>query len=146
MKFGGIGALGGGGFGRTVTGFGGPAFGYGIGMGMDNNGPTGRIANFSVNNIRIPATRVHLDARDASVRTTLATLFNQVRLDYAIDDDVTADLKGTFVFGNVFIVTALDTVCQSANVGWRVELVNEKPFVRVGRRYAVPSVQLPSPP
>lgn len=84
----------------------------------------------------LPDTRVKLDVRGSDVRDILQTILKQAHLDYALEDDVPDTPKRSFTFENVPVGTALDVICQSADIGWRVETHGGKTLVRVGKKYA----------
>jgi hypothetical protein len=87
----------------------------------------------------LPDRRVSLDARGTDVREALKTVLKQAKLDYALEDDVPEDAKKSFTFENVPIATALDVICQSAGVGWRVERTRNVVVVTTGTEGAAAS-------
>lgn len=92
----------------------------------------------------LPSKQVSLDVRNKNVRDTLKTILNQADVDYVLEDDVPENVKKSFTFENVPLSTALDVICQSANVGWRSEHSDQSAgrkgssryIVRIGKRYA----------
>lgn len=120
-----VGGFGGGGLGGG--GFGGGGFGGGGQIsGGSGYWPTQFDGMF-------PKTRVKLDVRQGEVRQALSDLFKQAKVDFAIDEDVTG--AGTFVFENVTLNTALNTVCESAGIGWNAEQTPSGLLIRIGKRY-----------
>jgi hypothetical protein len=83
--------------------------------------------------------RIKIDLKDRSVRDALKEILTAAKLEYAIDDDVADDIKRSFVFENVRLMTALNAVCESAGIGWRVENIPTGLLVRISKRYAAPS-------
>jgi hypothetical protein len=86
----------------------------------------------------LAATAVKLDVRDRPVREALRTVLEAAKVDFAIDEDVPADMKRTFAFEGVQAATALSVICQSAGLGWRTEQTPNGLLVRIGKRYAPP--------
>jgi hypothetical protein len=86
----------------------------------------------------LPPTLVKIDVRDKPVREALRTVLEEAKLEFAIDEDVPADLKKTFAFEGISIGTALSVICQSAGIGWRNEQTPNGSLVRISKRYAPP--------
>jgi hypothetical protein len=123
----------------NLRGTGGGIGGGGMGGGL---GGQTRLSAPAQNNsplIAASPVRIKIDLKDRSVRDALKEILTAAKLEYAIDDDVAADLKRSFVFENVRLMTALNAVCESAGIGWRVENIPTSLLVRISKRYAAPS-------
>lgn len=95
----------------------------------------------TMNTSLLPPTLVKLDVRDKPVRESLRTVLEEAKLEFAIDEDVPADLKKTFAFEGIQIGTALSVICQSAGIGWRSEQTPNGSLIRISKRYALPPAQ-----
>lgn len=87
----------------------------------------------------VPDVRVKLDAKNWSVRDALKQILQNAKVEFAIDEDVSNDLKRNIGFENITLMTALDVICQSSDIGWRSEGTPKGTLVRISKRYAAPA-------
>ena len=65
--------------------------------------------------------RVDLELKNATVAEALKQLFQRVKLDFVLEDDVPADVRLSLTVKDVRFATALRLITEAGKVGWRWE-------------------------
>lgn len=79
------------------------------------------------------AARVDLDIRELGVKEALKRVLEQVKVEYAINDDVPDQPRVTVSAKNVRLSTALDLLTQCGGVGWTYERSSSGWRYRIGK-------------
>lgn len=73
---------------------------------------------------------VSVDKRDAEVREILKDVLTRADVAF-IFDEIPENVKRSFVFENVPLPSALDLICQSADLAWSVTGTGDRTVVRI---------------
>lgn len=110
----------------------------GFGLSGSNTFPGG--SNFTVTtNLPALAKRISIDRRDADLRDSLRDVLKQALVDFSLEADIPDDVRKSFTFDNVPLRDALNLMCQSGEIAWRIETSNGKPLVRIGKQFGRPA-------
>lgn len=81
----------------------------------------------------IAKTRVNLDFAEVPLSVAIRRVLSMGSMPYRISDDIPSDHKVTLSLPNVRIGTAMDLLTQAGEIGWRMELLDGKLAIRVGK-------------
>jgi hypothetical protein len=82
--------------------------------------------------------RVSVELRRRTLRECFDALLKPTGLTYVLEADIPPQVRRTLALEAVPLDLALDVLCASGEVGWSAELREGKPFIKIGRRYALP--------
>lgn len=75
--------------------------------------------------------KVSLDRRDTDLRDILKELLKKAEVDFVLEDGVPDDARRSFVFNDIPLSSALDLICQSADLAWSVNQTGKRQVVRI---------------
>jgi hypothetical protein len=87
---------------------------------------------------RIPeGKKVKLSGEARDIKVILEDVLKQAGLTFSFDSDLPMISK-QIAFENIRIDTALDVICATAEIGWKLDHVDDKIVIRIGKSYAKP--------
>jgi hypothetical protein len=86
----------------------------------------------------MPDLRLNLDFDGVTVKEALKRVFEQAKVEYAVEPGLALDTKFTMKIPNIRFTTALDLVTQSAGVNWSRE-IRVKKEIKDGHEEIAPS-------